>query len=155
MCRVNPCWADGEDRTAEDAVFSDRGRAGGLGAWGAGGDLDAGACVAVPDPRAAHHDYARHGATSLFAAFNTADGTVITLPRPISATDFRRGTLVLLEPLDQAGGFRHGQREVAPVRVLAVPHPDPGRWRKSSQLNAVLVICSTAVSALAPCVRHA
>jgi hypothetical protein len=38
-------------------------------------------------PERRTHDYARHGTTSLFAAFNIADGTVITeLPRKHRAT---------------------------------------------------------------------
>ncbi len=34
----------------------------------------------MPEKRT--HDYLRHGTTSLFAAFNTADGTVISSPAP-------------------------------------------------------------------------
>ena len=41
--------------------------------------------------RAPHHDYARHGITSLFAAFNTAEGTVIgELHRLHCAAEFRK-----------------------------------------------------------------
>src|SRR5690242_17563272 len=35
-------------------------------------------------------DYARHGTTSPFAAFNTADGTVIGEPHRHRATEFRK-----------------------------------------------------------------
>jgi transposase len=42
-------------------------------------------------PERRTHDYARHGITSLFAAFNTADGTVIgELHRQHRATEFRK-----------------------------------------------------------------
>jgi transposase len=42
-------------------------------------------------PERRTHDYARHGTTSLFAAFNIADGTVITeLHRRHRATEFRK-----------------------------------------------------------------
>ena len=33
-------------------------------------------------PERRTHDYVRHGITSLFAAFNIADGTVISAPAP-------------------------------------------------------------------------
>ena len=43
----------------------------------------------MPEKRT--HDYVRHGTTSLFAAFNTADGTVISsLHRRHRATEFRK-----------------------------------------------------------------
>jgi len=43
----------------------------------------------MPEKRT--HDYLRHGTTSLFAAFNTADGTVISsLPRRHRATEFKK-----------------------------------------------------------------
>lgn len=43
----------------------------------------------MPERRA--HDYVRHGTTTLFAAFNTADGTVITsLHRRHRATEFKK-----------------------------------------------------------------
>ncbi len=43
----------------------------------------------MPEKRT--HDYVRHGTTSLFAAFNTADGTVISsLHRRHRATEFRQ-----------------------------------------------------------------
>jgi transposase len=43
----------------------------------------------MPEKRT--HDYTRHGTTSLFAAFNTADGTVISsLHRRHRATEFRK-----------------------------------------------------------------
>lgn len=43
----------------------------------------------MPEKRT--HDYIRHGTTSLFAAFNTADGTVISsLHRRHRATEFRK-----------------------------------------------------------------
>ncbi len=42
-------------------------------------------------PERRTHDYARHGTTSLFAAFNIADGTVITeLHRRHRATEFKK-----------------------------------------------------------------
>jgi transposase len=42
-------------------------------------------------PERRTHDYARHGTTSLFAAFNIADGTVITeLHRKHRASEFKR-----------------------------------------------------------------
>jgi transposase len=42
-------------------------------------------------PERRTHDYARHGVTSLFAAFNIADGTVISeLHRQHRATEFRK-----------------------------------------------------------------
>jgi transposase len=42
----------------------------------------------VPEKRS--HDYVRHGTTSLFAAFNTADGTVISsLHRPHRTVEFK------------------------------------------------------------------
>jgi transposase len=42
-------------------------------------------------PQRRTHDYTRHGTTSLFAAFNIADGTVITeLHRRHRATEFRK-----------------------------------------------------------------
>jgi len=42
-------------------------------------------------PERRTHDYVRHGTTSLFAAFNTADGTVISsLHRRHRATEFHR-----------------------------------------------------------------
>jgi transposase len=42
-------------------------------------------------PERRTHDYARHGITSLFAAFNTADGTVISeLHRQHRATEFKK-----------------------------------------------------------------
>jgi transposase len=42
-------------------------------------------------PERRTHDYARHGVTSLFAAFSTADGTVITeLHRRHRAVEFRK-----------------------------------------------------------------
>ena len=42
-------------------------------------------------PERRTHDYARHGVTSLFAAFNIADGTVITeLHRRHRAVEFRK-----------------------------------------------------------------
>ncbi|MGI5224762.1 IS630 family transposase [Actinoallomurus sp. CA-142502] len=42
-------------------------------------------------PERRTHDYARHGTTSLFAAFNIADGTVITeLHRKHRATEFKK-----------------------------------------------------------------
>src|SRR5689334_16816920 len=42
-------------------------------------------------PERRSHDYARHGVTSLFAAFNVADGTVISsLHRRHRATEFRK-----------------------------------------------------------------
>jgi transposase len=42
-------------------------------------------------PERRTHDYARHGITSLFAAFNVADGTVISeLHRQHRATEFRK-----------------------------------------------------------------
>jgi hypothetical protein len=42
-------------------------------------------------PERRTHDYARHGTTSLFAAFNIADGTVISeLHRQHRATEFRK-----------------------------------------------------------------
>ena len=42
-------------------------------------------------PERRTHDYARHGITSLFAAFNTADGTVIgELHRQHRAAEFRK-----------------------------------------------------------------
>ncbi len=43
----------------------------------------------MPDRRT--HDYVRHGTTSLFAAFNTADGTVISsLHRRHRAVEFKK-----------------------------------------------------------------
>ena len=39
----------------------------------------------MPEKRT--HDYVRHGTTSLFAAFNTADGTVISTPAPAAPRD--------------------------------------------------------------------
>src|SRR5712671_4387771 len=46
----------------------------------------------MPDmPERRTHDYYRHGITSLFAAFNIADGTVISeLHRRHRATEFRK-----------------------------------------------------------------
>jgi transposase len=42
-------------------------------------------------PERRTHDYVRHGTTSMFAAFNTADGTVISsLHRRHRSTEFRR-----------------------------------------------------------------
>src|SRR5260370_40099888 len=42
-------------------------------------------------PERRTHDYARHGTTSLFAAFNIADGTVISeLHRQHRAVEFRK-----------------------------------------------------------------
>jgi transposase len=42
-------------------------------------------------PERRTHDYVRHGTTTLFAAFNTADGTVITsLHRKHRATEFKK-----------------------------------------------------------------
>ena len=42
-------------------------------------------------PERRTHDYARHGITSLFAAFNTADGTVISqLHRRHRAVEFKK-----------------------------------------------------------------
>jgi transposase len=42
-------------------------------------------------PERRSHDYARHGVTSLFAAFNIADGTVISeLHRRHRAIEFRK-----------------------------------------------------------------
>jgi hypothetical protein len=42
-------------------------------------------------PERRTHDYARHGITSLFAAFNTADGTVIgELHRQQRAAEFKK-----------------------------------------------------------------
>src|SRR5881409_2502863 len=50
-------------------------------------------------PERRTHDYARHGITSLFAAFNTADGTVISeLHRQHRATEFKK----FLVTIDQA-----------------------------------------------------
>src|SRR4051794_29303250 len=42
-------------------------------------------------PERATHDYVRHGTTSLFAAFNTADGSVISsLHRRHRSTEFKK-----------------------------------------------------------------
>lgn len=43
----------------------------------------------MPEKRT--HDYVRHSATSLFAAFNTVDGTVISsIPRRHRVTEFKK-----------------------------------------------------------------
>jgi transposase len=51
--------------------------------------------ASVPDdagmPQGRTHDYVRHGTTGLFAAFNTADGTVISsLHRRHRAIEFKK-----------------------------------------------------------------
>jgi hypothetical protein len=55
-------------------------------------------------PKRRSHDYVRHGTTSLFAAFNIADGTVISeLHRRHRATEFKK-FLVRIDKVDQPGG---------------------------------------------------
>jgi hypothetical protein len=61
---------------------------------------------------------------------------------------------VPLDLHDQTDELRNGQGEVAPIRVFAVPHPNPGSRRKSSQLNALLVTDATALTALPPLDDH-
>ena len=41
-------------------------------------------------PERRTHDYVRHGTTSLFAAFNIADGNVITAAPPPSGGEFKK-----------------------------------------------------------------
>src|SRR5258708_33258180 len=51
-------------------------------------------------PERRTHDYARHGVTSLFAAFNIADGTVISeLHRHHRAVEFRKSLTPLTKPV--------------------------------------------------------
>ena len=54
-------------------------------------------------PERRTHDYVRHGTTSLFAAFNVADGTVITsLHRRHRAIEFKK----FLTKIDDRGPRR-------------------------------------------------
>jgi transposase len=60
-------------------------------------------------PERRTHDYARHGTTSLFAAFNIADGTVITeLHRKHRASEFKR----FLTAIDKAAPSSYQSWEV-------------------------------------------
>ena len=72
----------------------------------------------MPEKRT--HDYVRHGTTSLFAAFNTADGTVISsLHRRHRAIEFRK----FLAKIDSRGPRGPGR----PPRLRQLRHPqDPG-----------------------------
>ena len=74
-------------------------------------------------PERRTHDYARHGITSLFAAFNIADGTVIgELHRRHRATEFKK----FLGKIDKAVPAGAGR----PHRLRQLRHPqdprDPG-----------------------------
>ena len=71
-------------------------------------------------PERRTHDYVRHGTSSLFAAFNIADGTVISeLHRQHRAVEFRK----FLVAIDQAVSARAGRqvihRSARRVRELA------------------------------------
>ena len=74
------------------------------------------------------HDYLRHGITSLFAAFNTADGTIISeLHRRHRAIEFR--SLVSIDKAVPAGLDVHlvcdnyATRNTAEIRTWLARHP--------------------------------
>ena len=57
-------------------------------------------------PERRSHDYVRHGTTSLFAAFNIADGHVIhSLPRRHRATEFRKCLVRIASPSPPSSTF--------------------------------------------------
>ena len=91
-------------------------------------------------PERRTHDYERHGITSLFAAFNIADGTVISqLHRRHRATEFKK----FLATIDKAvpGGLdvhvvcdttaptrpRRSRRGLGGIRGSTCISPRPGR----------------------------
>src|SRR6266536_1376374 len=68
-------------------------------------------------PERRTHDYARHGVTSLFAAFNIADGTVISeLHRQHRAVEFKK-FLIAIDKAVPAGLDAHLEPEPQAIRV--------------------------------------
>jgi hypothetical protein len=81
----------------------------------------------MPEKRT--HDYVRHGTTSLFAAFNTADGTVISnLHRRHPTIEFRK-LLVKIDSLVRADleihlvCDNHGTHKTPAIRKYRADHP--------------------------------
>ena len=74
-------------------------------------------------PERRTHDYARHGTTSLFAAFNIADGTVISeLHRRHRAAEYLKFLSAIDKAVPAGAGHTH--------RLRQPRHPqDPGRQR--------------------------
>jgi transposase len=80
-------------------------------------------------PERRTHDYARHGITSLFAAFNVADGTVIgELHRQHRATEFKK-FLVTIDKTVPAGLDVHlicdnyGTHKTSAIKAWLARHP--------------------------------
>ena len=88
----------------------------------------------MPEKRT--HDYVRHGTTSLFAAFNTADGTVISsLHRRHRAVEFKK----FLTKIDTPGPRRPGR---APgLRQLR--HPQDARRSRPGWPRTRVSTCTT------------
>ena len=75
-------------------------------------------------PERRTHDYLRHGITSLFAAFNIADGTVISeLHRRHRAIEFRKFLIS-----DRQGGARRPRRAPGLRQLRHPQHPEIRTW---------------------------
>jgi transposase len=80
-------------------------------------------------PERRTHDYYRHGITSLFAAFNTADGTVITeLHRQHRATEFRKFLITIDKTVPEGLDIHivadnYGTHKTPAVRAWLARHP--------------------------------
>ena len=63
-------------------------------------------------PERRSHDYVRHGTTDLFAAFNIADGTVISsLHRRHRSTEFKKFLARIDQNVPAGPGGAHGLRQ--------------------------------------------
>src|SRR3954451_3023906 len=80
-------------------------------------------------PERRTHDYSRHGITSLFAAFNVADGTVIgELPRQHRATEFKKFLITIDKTVPPELDVHlicdnYGTHKTPTVRAWLAKHP--------------------------------
>src|ERR1039457_5564003 len=93
-------------------------------------------------PERRTHDYARHGITSLFAAFNIADGTVITALHPQHrAVEFKRFLIAIDKavPADLDVHLvcdNYATHKTAIIQDWLARHPRFHLDRKSTRLNS-------------------